>query len=308
MSHGRLIHAGGWGRRGRLLAAGLAGVVAAVLISAPSGGQAPPAEGAQAQAAGPVIRTVEDLLAHMEHVDRGLETLTAGIQYDKRFRLQGGQHVRRGTLHFSTSAPAGEANRPRRSFAIHFVDFFVDGRLEEDPEHWVFNGEWLVERRPEQKQFIKRRIAPPNAEFDPLRIGEGPMPIPIGQKPADILRRYIASLEDSEGFFKEGAPLERIARECHQLRLVPRPERAEEDDFVEIRLWYRWDEKAQRLLPRMARTVNRSGDEAYVQLIDVKVNEPIDRAAFDVAPPPEGQGWDIQIIDDMKKDGAEGEE
>jgi hypothetical protein len=46
----------------------------------------------------PEIRTAGDLLRALENADNGLEAISAQINYDRRFLLQGDRHVRRGTL------------------------------------------------------------------------------------------------------------------------------------------------------------------------------------------------------------------
>jgi hypothetical protein len=253
----------------------------------------------------PRVESARDLLDLLERADEDLAAITARVQYDRRFRLQGDRHVRRGSLYFLVENPG--AARPNRSFAIDFELLIVGDRREEDPESWIFDGQWLIEKRPSDRQFIKRRIAPPNADFDPLRIGEGPMPIPIGQRAGDILARYEAELRDPYELFQgDGAAgLREFVRGTKQIRLTPRPAFEEQEDLKEIRLWYRWDEESGRFLPRLARTVNRAGDESYVQLINVQVQEVGDPAlaipsdAFETEPP-RGEGWDVQVIDDLQ--------
>ncbi|TVQ30451.1 MAG: hypothetical protein EA376_12990 [Phycisphaeraceae bacterium] len=245
---------------------------------------------------GPPIASVHELLMALETADRGLETLAADVQYDRRLELQGDRHVRQGRLFYISENNGGA--RPSRSFAIGFTNLFIGERRQEDPQFWIFDGEWLVEKKATEKQFIKRRVAPPDADFDPLRIGEGPMPIPIGQKAQDILARYDVERRTPDELFERDSPMAKFVKGSHHLRLVPKPHRAEQDEFVELRLWYRWEETHNRFLPRLARTKSHAGDESYVQLINIKVNQNIDRRIFDVTPP-QAAGWDIQVIDDL---------
>jgi outer membrane lipoprotein-sorting protein len=254
---------------------------AALLVSGPALAQDDAAAYADAEA----------LLEALETAADGIETLQAQIQYDRRFLLQGDRHVRRGTLYFAQRET--EDGTRRRVFEVDFEVLFLGERREEDRQVWTFDGRWLVEKRPDKKQFIAREVAPPGATFDPLRLGEGPIPIPLGQEAEAVLERYDAELlptdagllpdEDSSliAFASAGAG-------SWQLRLEPR---SEDDDFEEIRLWY---EKGS-LLPRMAVTTNRSGDVSVVQLAKVKVNEALPEGVFRVTPPAIGSGWDTQI-------------
>ncbi len=245
--------------------------------------------------------TARQLLDALERADEGVETLRADVQYDRLFRLQGDRHVRRGTLLFRAER---EGERARRAFQIDFTTLLVDDRLEDDPQTWVFDGRWLVEERPAQKQWIRREISGEGDAFVPLRIGEGPMPIPIGQRAVEVLSRYDAALLPASDLFSPGEARGDFVRDTWQLRLTPRAGRPDEDEFREIRLWY----SKGTLLPRMSRTVSRAGDESYVQLINVRVNEALPDDAFSVSPPPPGAGWQVQMEDlPRRTDGREGE-
>lgn len=238
-----------------------------------------------AQAAAPEIRTARDLLDALERAGDDLTTLQARVVYDRRFKLQGDRHVRRGTLYFRNQP--GEA--APRTFAILFENLQIDQRVEQSPQTWVFDGRWLVEMRVNEKQFIKREVARPGEPFDPLKIGEGPMPIPIGQKADDILRRYSTELVEPRAGLPETWNLPPWIEETWQIVLTPR--NPDQDEFESIRLWY---EKGS-LLPRMAITLNRSGDESVVYLDNLVRNESLPHAALSVEEPPPNAGWQVQI-------------
>jgi len=245
------------------------------------------------------IRTAQQLLVALERIDDRVDTLMADLQYDKRFHLQGDRHVRRGKLFYRAERPEevagdGKRVRPRRAFEIDFQDLWLvsANRQEDDRQTWVFDGRWLIEKRPDQKQYIAREVAAEGESFDPLSIREGIMPIPIGQRAADVLERFDVELvPHPEGLEGEPSSLTTFVSDCHQLRLVPKDARAEDAKFREIRLWY----EKETLMPRMSRAVDRAGDVSFVQLLNVKCNERLPRGAIAVTPPPEGEGWDVQI-------------
>jgi hypothetical protein len=248
------------------------------------------------------VDDADDLLTELEKADAGIRLLHAEVLYDKTFEVAGDRQVRIGELWF-VSEPG---DPPRRRFAVNFTALYVDQRREEDEQVFVFDGEWLVERQPKRKLMIKRQVVPPGQRFDPLRIGEGPLPIPIGQRRDDIKARFEAVLRPAgdglapaaDASPEERARAEALAREVEgstQLRLMPRAGTEQADDFREIRLWYGRDAGG-RLLPRMARTVNRSGDVSIVKLINIEVNgpTPAPAALFDVTAPAEG--WDVHVM------------
>ncbi len=256
-----------------------------------------------------VFTTADELLAALEEADKGLKTLTADLIYDRTFATAGDQQSRKGKLYFVVSG-SGDNGGPRgsdaassasRKFAIHFDTIIIGGRTDTDPRQYIFDGQWLLEKYPKDKRATKRQVVPPGEKFDPLRIGEGPMPIPIGQKRADILGRYAATLlAASDGLdANEEKDLIEFVAGSYQLKLVPRPERASEEKFTEIRLWYRADADG-RILPRMAKTINAlagepgdTGDESLVRLLGVVQNGAIPAGAIDTQIP---EGWDSQTI------------
>ncbi len=270
---------------------GLGLVWAAASLLAPAwarqGAPTPPAPA-------PAVNSAEDLLRRLERADEAIRTLEADISYDRRFMLQGDRHVRTGRLYFRRN---GADARPRKTFAVWFETLVAGERQQDDPQVWAFDGRWLVESRPAQKRWTKREIAREGESFDPLRVGEGPMPIPIGQKADDILKRFDAELLPPEQGLTDaeraGLP---FLSNTWQLRLTPRPGAGEgqgKDEFREVRLWY---DRA-TLLPRLARTINRARDESFVVLLNLALNDAagLPPGRIDPPEPPDGQGWDKQV-------------
>lgn len=256
-------------------------------------------------------KSVDELLSALESADQGIRTFQTGVMYDRLFVLQGDRHIRLGDLYYQVAPAPDDApnQKPRRMFSIDFRSLIIDGVKREDRNTWIFDGQWLVEKRPAAKQYVARQMARPEDPMDPLGLGESPIPFPIGQKKVAILERYDATMLkpfDSLTPGKDADPEEAKdfeqrrdnVKDTHQLRLIPRGSFAEEDQFKEIRLWYTKDQ----FLPRMARTINRAGDESTVLLINTKINVDLPASAFDIEPPPTEEGWDVQIDSGRFKD------
>jgi hypothetical protein len=255
----------------------------------------------EARAAPAEFADADAFLSALEAADEGLRRLTAGVEYTKIFQPDGEIHRRVGTLYFA-SDPRSDGEPDRRRFAVQFTEFFRDDRLEEDRQDFAFDGQWLLEKRPKEKEFHLRQVLRPGERADPLKIGEGPFPLPIGQKKADILAEYDATLLPHDDGLAPDAENEEPDQarvlidwlaNCWQVRLTPRP--GKDSDFSEIRLWYIRGPGG-RLLPRMARTVAATddpelrGDVSLVRLINLTANEEakFDDAVFDVRAP---EGW-----------------
>jgi len=264
-------------------------------IDAPTLSTAPTAEATSNPA--------ESLLDELEKADAAIKSLTAKIVYEKRFDLGGDTQTRWGRLVY-TDDKRSEAERVRR-FAVHFERLRVGSRLEQERRSYLFDGVWFIEKRHDDSEVSKWRLLREGENIDPLRIGEGRMPIPIGQRKQDILARFQVQaptsedgLETPEG--EEDAPFAALRTHVGgtvQVKLVPITGTEESRDLREIRLWYRKIEGATdgvTYLPVLAREVNRSLDVSTVRLSDVVANGAIDDADLDTTDP---DGWKIDIRD-----------
>lgn len=304
-------------------------MLARVAVAQPNGdapAQSTPAQSTPAQTA-PAMRTFDDvgsLLTELEAAGDRLDRLFTKVYYERENDLVGEIQVRTGTLHYDrrlgvTAPPPGENTEAGpgvesgsgvetvefKRFAIGFDSLTVfDEFMEEgtrDPNYrqtYIFDGEWLTEIQPIDKQFTKRQVVPPGERFDPLRVGEGPFPVPLGQKKADILKRFDAEIvgpTDGLGDSRTETQMRAMAEaRCVQLRLVPKAGTDEADEFEEVRVWY--DRGRADLLPVMARTVAVDGDIATVLLTGFVVNGPEFAAeVFDTEPPSRQDGWAVHI-------------
>jgi len=252
-----------------------------------------PPDDAEPPARGATIDSADDLLEALEQAGREITTLRARIRYTKVFALAGDEQIRIGEFYY-VGAPADVSRPVARKLAVHFEHLQLGtgpgARLDREPKRYVFDGQWLVEAMPDEKRMVKRQVVPPGESFDPLRLGEGPFPIPIGQKREEILARFTAEMPPTEQGLDAESLLEHVTREpTHQLALTPRPAYADEIGLERIRIWYRADS----LLPVLAWTLKPDGDEAFVQLINVRTNQAIPPEAVSTATPQ--RGWDVEI-------------
>ena len=272
----------------------------------------------QSQSNGAVDPRVSMALDRIEAADRELTSLGAALRLIRRFpAIQGGgQQTQYGTISFVVQPAAGPAQTgaaqpaaaqpgvappaPLRKFAIKFEtrdipDAAGQMRRESDPQDFIFDGTWLLERRHNDKFFARRRMLAPGAGRDPLKIGEGPFPLPIGQRKADMLERFDVTIVDVMDSAPDNPRLREVLKGCTQLRLLPRVETLGAKDFREIRLWFREPDA----LPIFAQTINRDDSSAEVFLVNVKRNEPVAPGSFDTTPPADAEGWKGDVIDQV---------
>ncbi len=262
--------------------------------------------------------SADALLIALESADKDMKSLACDLLWSKEFYLGGDTHTRTGKLFFVDervgAAPAREgapAAEKRRKFAVQIEAMKMQGgkdakdaRLDQSRVDYVFDGKVLVERKPNEKRILRHQLGG-KAGADPLKIGEGPIPLPIGQKREDILARFDVELLPAEADLvsKDADPDDDVvklvrakANGCVQLKLTPKAEHAKECTFKEARLWFKRmpavGDAPGRLLPQMARAKDKQDNTDTVLLIGVKVNVEV-TSAFDTAVP---KGWEEQIL------------
>ncbi len=228
----------------------------------------------------------DKLLNDIESADKGLTSLSTTIQYVKRFaEIQGGgTHTWRGTLKYR------DAGKGKRQFAVLFDTMIVDDKKRDDKQEYIFDGGWLISRNPVEKQYTRVELVNEAGGKDPLKIGEGPVPLPIGQRKEDMVARFglgsPADPLDGIDATPEFEGLRTLLKTTRQLRLRPVTGSNEARNYREISLWYRTSDN----LPIFARTSNTDDSKGEVLLVDIKTNRdaPFDATTFDTKPP---SGW-----------------
>ena len=244
-----------------------------------------------APAASNAALTADELLTRLENSDAKLSTIQADVVYDNIMVIAGDRQVRAGKLFFENKSDVTTGEKHRR-FAINFDTLQLGDKIETKQQQYIFDGEWLTEKLVSDRQIIKRQVVKPGENFDPLKIGEGPMPIPIGQKKQDITARYDVTLVPATDGLEDDV-LKTFVEGAWQLKLVPKT--GADRNFKEIRLWYREESKldGKPVLPRMARTVDSADDVSLVQLIQLKINEKLDEMQFDSTSP--NPTWSVVV-------------
>lgn len=244
-----------------------------------------PAGGAPstAQPPSPAQARVEDFLLELERTGSTISTLSGALAYEKFDALVEESERRYGRLVL-------DSKDGRRRFAIHF-DEFIDGtgRSDRSVDHWIYADGWLSEQDHRNRSFTRRQIVPPGRDFDPLALGEGPIPIPIGQKRADVLARFEASETD----VPQDVPLLATLRNVAGLRLVPKAgtDMARSTEAVELFF------DRTTLAPTGVVVREKNGNRTIARISSPVVNgevRPEDRALLEV-PSPDPGAWTIDV-------------
>lgn len=135
--------------------------------------------------------TVDALLDAVEAKAAMLRDFRASVGLETFDDVTGDIERRLGQLVFVQE----EGKPATRRFAVVF-EKFIDGagRMDERPVRYVYADGWLTEADFTQRTLIRRQLARSGEGYDPLKPGEGPMPLPIGQRRADVQARFHAAL------------------------------------------------------------------------------------------------------------------
>ena len=213
----------------------------------------------------PQFADADALLTAVERTSDSLRDFRANITLETTDDVTGDTERRLGQLVFVQE----EGKPTTRRFAVVF-EKFIDGggRMDERPVRYIYADGWLTEADFKQRTLVRRQLARAGEQYDPLKPGEGPVPLPIGQRRADVLARFDASLATAPN----STLLLKSARPVVGVRLKPKPGMADRD-LVEASVWY----DAQSLVPVGVEAQRKSG-RTVVLLRDATMNGGIDDA------------------------------
>lgn len=242
---------------------------------------APATPSATAPAVDPTVTKALQMLQ-----DRGL-TLK---EFEARLRYQV-LHTRDGTTEVNRGLAAYLMDTPAR-VAIVLEDLIIDGNIaDKNLEHqFVFDGKWLIERDPKKKIFRKVQVA--KAGSNPFKL-RGPLPMPIGQKVADVLADFAVTAVADKIISPDTRPKADKALPADVVHLQLTPRKADAFDFAQLDLWV--DPATQ--LPLKLVKEGLDGNTTTIWLSEVLVNKGgvATLPVFNVKEPAKSEGWYVEI-------------
>ena len=225
-----------------------------------------------ATAASPVdataqFKSTDAMLSALEKAGDNIRTLRANVIYDRVDAVSENRERRTGQIVLTQDSQQLKS----RTLAIMF-DQFIDasGHASPQTQRFVFHGGWLFEFDDARHQLIARELVAPGEQLDPLRIGEGPVPIPIGQKKEEVLRRFEVQLAP----LPEQPLLKRLVN-IQGLVMRPKLNAGVDPDLAEIYVWY----DLGTLMPVAVAATTKGGDQKILLLTQFELNKELDVSA-----------------------------
>ncbi len=275
----------------------IASLLLATACSGEASGGAPPQDPqpAATQATGTAALTaessVDELLDALDAAGRDLKSFQATVLLTDISQITGDATSRPGEV---LLARDGDDVKFRAKFRGVIVET-PDGRpgLREERVEYVLRDGELIDRKYSTRVETRRKLPPEEGKRDLLKLGEGPFPLPIGQKRDDVYAQFeVAETKPAADDMPEMAAAEGTRR----LRLTPKAGTPLADDFQ----WLEIDVGLSDGMPTKVITLNRAGTETRVTELRNPVRDgPIPADAFELEPIDRSQ-WNV-IVEDLSQ-------
>lgn len=197
---------------------------------------------------------VEKILDRLEARGKEIKDLEAALVFVKHDPVFNSTEKFEGTVLF-------KEDKPNPKFLIRFDRGNLNGRVNDKKEWHVFDGRWYIEAREKNTAIIKHEVLRPDENREVFRLGQGPFPLPFGQKKADILRHFTVKLI---------APAPKDPEDSDHLELSPLPGTEMSKKYEKMHFFI--DRK--QALPARVQTVEKeSGDEITANFSNCKLNQ-----------------------------------
>ena len=222
----------------------------------------------------PVNPKIMHILQMLYHRGETLKNFRAHVRVTVDHLRSGETDINIGRIWYEHS------RKGHTRFDIHFSILAVDGAIaRHHADHdIIFDGRWLIDRNGSAKIYRKIEIAPPGKHFNPLKLGEGPIPIPVGQRPLTVLREFHVKMPAEK----------KLPAHCVAIKLTPRNPKAFTFDSLTFII------NTRLKLPVSIKRVDPDGTPTTAVFSKIVINKPMHHS-FHISPPPADAGWTVTI-------------
>ncbi|MDB5330540.1 MAG: hypothetical protein JWP03_1691 [Phycisphaerales bacterium] len=159
----------------------------------------------------------------------------------------------------------------------------IEGRFaKDDKTEYLLDNGWLTDRGYKNRTETRRQVLKPGEKVNLLKLGEGPFPLPIGQKKEDVYKLFDVT---------KSAPDQKDPADTVHVVLKPKTGTQFAKKFSAIEVWV--DRKTR--FPARIDTYNGDQEAKKTELTDVQINPPGGLKDGDFQLPKVDQtNWNIQ--------------
>lgn len=236
---------------------------------------ASPASPAPAPASDTSPADVDNLLTMLQQSGETLKTLITDVSMGEK-DTTALNTIRTGKAWLELKADG--TTRFRVSF-----DKWSDGEKEVARKlDYVLDGAWLTERDHEKKIEVRRQVLKPGQKMNLIQLGEGPFPLPIGQKPEEVKKQFKVTLIK---------PRKKDPPGTQHLQLEPIPGTPMADKYKVVDVYV----DPQTKLPARVSTMAKNDSVTTTDLKQPQVNPKLGDADFKLDPIKSGD-WNIKEV------------
>lgn len=166
--------------------------------------------------------TVDEILDALDARGRNLKSFRAKVSLAEGDATLADEVTRRGQAVYQDQGD-GKAR-----FRVTFTERDTGQRIFDEKIEYLLEGGWLTDRDYQRKIEVRRQVLQPGEKIDLLKLGEGPFPLPIGQKKEHVHAQFDVTKEKPEKDDPAGTV---------RVRLTPKPDSQFARKFDEIDVW-----------------------------------------------------------------------
>lgn len=164
--------------------------------------------------------SIDEVLDALDARGQGLNSFTTDVKLAETDSATGDGSVRSGKVWYEAGA------NPR--IRVTFDKREANKKITEDKVEYLLSGSDLIDRTYRTKTEVTRHVLKPGEKLNLLKLGEGPFPLPIGQKKEDVHANFeVRKVEP-----KKDDPAQTV-----HLLLTPKPDTRFAKRFAGIDVW-----------------------------------------------------------------------
>lgn len=172
---------------------------------------------------------VNHILDALDARGRDLKDFTADVTLETIDPVALSSDKRIGNFWYQKQAPGDE--RIRVTFTKRQKN---EGRSIMQKMDYLLDDGWLTERDYESSKQMRRQVLKPGEKVNLLKLGEGPFPLPLGQKKEDVQQMFdVKKLDPAHDLDESVKPPADTVR----VQLTPKADSQFADDFKTIDMW-----------------------------------------------------------------------
>lgn len=218
---------------------------------------------------------VMKILDALEKAGRQYSALRAEIQYVFVDEALGDREERTGWVAYRK---ADKKTKSPAKFRIRFETLKQGrGKVLKDKIDYAFDGLWLTIAKHRIKSITRYQVAAKGEKVEPTKLGQGPLPLPFGQKTDEMLRHFTITTRP----LRKGEP-----KDTEYLNLAVRRQFRKSMNFQTLQMWI--DKRTH--LPAKIISTDKNDNTTTVAFKNVKTDPKLPADTFVLARPP---GWTL---------------